>query len=137
MLCWNSHEEIPHVQGKRNPSKMMKNLSHPILLKRIPFCKNSRERASRKSINLTPPPESQSDPRLGPPDFTFRTYDLPGKFELRPGNGNQLEPVARKALPSPTSPEAPGSSSRRTRCQVSAWVSVASTQVPSGTTCFS
>ena len=21
MLCWNSHEEIPHVQGKRNPSK--------------------------------------------------------------------------------------------------------------------
>ena len=22
-LCWNSHEEIPHVQGKRNPSKMI------------------------------------------------------------------------------------------------------------------
>ena len=22
MLCWSSHEEIPHVQGKRNPSKM-------------------------------------------------------------------------------------------------------------------
>ena len=21
MLCWNSREEIPHVQGKRNPSK--------------------------------------------------------------------------------------------------------------------
>ena len=21
MLCWSSHEEIPHVQGKRNPSK--------------------------------------------------------------------------------------------------------------------
>ena len=20
-LCWSSHEEIPHVQGKRNPSK--------------------------------------------------------------------------------------------------------------------
>ena len=23
MLCWNSREEIPHVQGKRNPSKMV------------------------------------------------------------------------------------------------------------------
>ena len=22
-LCWNSREEIPHVQGKRNPSKMV------------------------------------------------------------------------------------------------------------------
>ena len=22
MLCWSSHEEIPHPQGKRNPSKM-------------------------------------------------------------------------------------------------------------------
>ena len=22
-LCWSSHEEIPHVQGKRNPSKMI------------------------------------------------------------------------------------------------------------------
>ena len=21
MLCWNSHEEIPHAQGKNNPSK--------------------------------------------------------------------------------------------------------------------
>ena len=21
MLCWSNHEEIPHVQGKRNPSK--------------------------------------------------------------------------------------------------------------------
>ena len=23
MLCWRSHEEIPHAQGKRNPSKMV------------------------------------------------------------------------------------------------------------------
>ena len=23
MLCWSSHEEIPHAQGKRNPSKMV------------------------------------------------------------------------------------------------------------------
>ena len=23
MLCWSSHEEIPHDQGKRNPSKMV------------------------------------------------------------------------------------------------------------------
>ena len=23
MLCWSSHEEIPHPQGKRNPSKMV------------------------------------------------------------------------------------------------------------------
>ena len=23
MLCWSRHEEIPHVQGKRNPSKMV------------------------------------------------------------------------------------------------------------------
>ena len=23
MLCWSSHEEIPHVQSKRNPSKMV------------------------------------------------------------------------------------------------------------------
>ena len=23
MLCWSSPEEIPHVQGKRNPSKMV------------------------------------------------------------------------------------------------------------------
>ena len=23
MLCWSSHEEIPHIQGKRNPSKMV------------------------------------------------------------------------------------------------------------------
>ena len=23
MLCWSSHEEIPHVQCKRNPSKMV------------------------------------------------------------------------------------------------------------------
>ena len=23
MLCWSSHEEIPHTQGKRNPSKMV------------------------------------------------------------------------------------------------------------------
>ena len=23
MLCWSSHEEITHVQGKRNPSKMV------------------------------------------------------------------------------------------------------------------
>ena len=23
MLCWNSHEEIPHVQIKKNPSKMV------------------------------------------------------------------------------------------------------------------
>ena len=23
MLCWSSHEEIPHVQGKRNPSNMV------------------------------------------------------------------------------------------------------------------
>ena len=23
MLCWSSHEEISHVQGKRNPSKMV------------------------------------------------------------------------------------------------------------------
>ena len=23
MLCWSSREEIPHVQGKRNPSKMV------------------------------------------------------------------------------------------------------------------
>ena len=22
-LCWSSHEEIPHVQGKRNPNKMV------------------------------------------------------------------------------------------------------------------
>ena len=22
-LCWSSHEEIPHIQGKRNPSKMV------------------------------------------------------------------------------------------------------------------
>ena len=23
MLCWSSREEIPHTQGKRNPSKMV------------------------------------------------------------------------------------------------------------------
>ena len=23
MLCWSGHEEIPHDQGKRNPSKMV------------------------------------------------------------------------------------------------------------------
>ena len=23
MLCWSSHEEIPHIHGKRNPSKMV------------------------------------------------------------------------------------------------------------------
>ena len=23
MLCWSSHEEIPHAQGKRNPSKVV------------------------------------------------------------------------------------------------------------------
>ena len=23
VLCWSSHEEIPHTQGKRNPSKMV------------------------------------------------------------------------------------------------------------------
>ena len=23
VLCWSSHEEIPHMQGKRNPSKMV------------------------------------------------------------------------------------------------------------------
>ena len=23
MLCWSSHEEIPHAQGKRNPNKMV------------------------------------------------------------------------------------------------------------------
>ena len=23
MLCWSNHEEIPHAQGKRNPSKML------------------------------------------------------------------------------------------------------------------
>ena len=23
MLCWSSYEEIPHAQGKRNPSKMV------------------------------------------------------------------------------------------------------------------
>ena len=23
MLCWSIHEEIPHVQGKRNPSKVV------------------------------------------------------------------------------------------------------------------
>ena len=23
MYCWSSHEEIPHTQGKRNPSKMV------------------------------------------------------------------------------------------------------------------
>ena len=23
MLCWSSHEEIPHAQGKKNPSKMV------------------------------------------------------------------------------------------------------------------
>ena len=23
MLCWSSHEEIPNIQGKRNPSKMV------------------------------------------------------------------------------------------------------------------
>ena len=23
MLCWSSHEDIPHAQGKRNPSKMV------------------------------------------------------------------------------------------------------------------
>ena len=23
VLCWSSHEEIPHAQGKRNPSKMV------------------------------------------------------------------------------------------------------------------
>ena len=23
VLCWSSREEIPHVQGKRNPSKMV------------------------------------------------------------------------------------------------------------------
>ena len=23
MLCWSSHEEIPHAQSKRNPSKMV------------------------------------------------------------------------------------------------------------------
>ena len=23
MLCWSSREEVPHVQGKRNPSKMV------------------------------------------------------------------------------------------------------------------
>ena len=23
MLCWDSHEEIPHTQGKRKPSKMV------------------------------------------------------------------------------------------------------------------
>ena len=47
-----------------------------------------------KSPDLTSPPASQSDPRSGSPDFTFRTYDLPGKFKLSLGNGNQSEPVA-------------------------------------------
>ena len=23
VFCWSSHDEIPHVQGKRNPSKMV------------------------------------------------------------------------------------------------------------------
>ena len=23
VLCWSSHEEIPHAQGKRNPNKMV------------------------------------------------------------------------------------------------------------------
>ena len=23
VLCWSSHEEIPHFQGKRNPSNMV------------------------------------------------------------------------------------------------------------------
>ena len=23
MLCWSNHEEVPHAQGKRNPSKMV------------------------------------------------------------------------------------------------------------------
>ena len=23
VLCWSSHDEIPHAQGKRNPSKMV------------------------------------------------------------------------------------------------------------------
>ena len=23
MVCWSSHDEIPHIQGKRNPSKMV------------------------------------------------------------------------------------------------------------------
>ena len=23
VLCWNSHEELPHIQGKRNTSKMI------------------------------------------------------------------------------------------------------------------
>ena len=47
-----------------------------------------------KSPDITPPPASHSDPRSGSPDFMFRTYDLPRKFELSPGNGNQWEPVA-------------------------------------------
>ena len=23
VLCWSSHEDIPHIQGKRNPTKMV------------------------------------------------------------------------------------------------------------------
>lgn len=43
----------------------------------------------------------------------------------------------QRALDSPPSPEAPGSSCRRTRCQASAWISVASTQMSSETACYS
>ena len=69
---------------------VLKNLSHPILLKKTPF-QSSEEKVFGKPPDLTPPPVSQSDPRSGSPDFTFRTYDLPRKFELSPGNENQSD----------------------------------------------
>ena len=45
-LCWSSHEEIPHIQGKRNPRKMV-----------------GTERGHRKADRLKPQSKkaSQSD----------------------------------------------------------------------------
>ena len=35
MLCWSSREEIPHAQGKRNPSKMV-GVASPLLAWTLP-----------------------------------------------------------------------------------------------------
>ena len=94
--CWHlsSHGNAMHCKWRSHggPGLVLtvKSLSHSSLPKKKK--KDSILEFWGKSLckfpDLTPPPASQSDPRSGSPDLTFRT------FELSPGNGNQSEPVA-------------------------------------------
>ena len=75
MLCWSSHEEIPHVQGKRNPSK-----------------KVGLERGHQRAETLKPQPQktSQSDHRTTVLSNSMKLSHAMWGHPRWPGHGGEI-----------------------------------------------